>query len=356
MGKKEILNPLFEPQREKVGAETYADYGYQYHWALYRVIEEHEKSREYAVFVEYHEDVLIADSLDKVSAKFELNQVKAIGKKLSTADLIRLKNGKSILGKLISSGINKSFSSKIESINLVSINDFELELKKEGVKLQKITIPDISDKQYRELEDAIKIELSTDKLPASLQFIVPELSEKNYQNDIIALISKLITNLFPGSHYNSVDIYRILIDEVNKKGIITYDYNNWDDLIAKKALTSLTVTNVINSFTNIKDEVKIEAALNDILSELKINTIQGVKLRRAFGRYRQNRISNNSSIQKDITIEIVDLINSNIISGEEQIENLIRSVSNQLSSKLKRQFTDEVELKSAIICEFIMNN
>ncbi len=69
-------NPLALKQREKKGAETFAKYDYQYHWALCRLLDQHQNKSEYAIFVEYHEDVVLADSLDIAKAKFEFNQIK----------------------------------------------------------------------------------------------------------------------------------------------------------------------------------------------------------------------------------------------------------------------------------------
>ena len=63
-------NPLAVPQREISGAQTFEKYEYQYHWALCRVIDEHSKLSEYALFMEYHEDVVLSDSLNCKKANF----------------------------------------------------------------------------------------------------------------------------------------------------------------------------------------------------------------------------------------------------------------------------------------------
>jgi len=45
-------NPLAQAsQREKSGSDTYRKYNYQYHWALCRIIEEHDQGSEYALFM-----------------------------------------------------------------------------------------------------------------------------------------------------------------------------------------------------------------------------------------------------------------------------------------------------------------
>ena len=74
---EKAVNPLVaESKREKAGSETLKKYDYQYHWAFCRLLEEHAQGNEYAVFVEEHEDVTVANSLDVDLVNFEFNQVK----------------------------------------------------------------------------------------------------------------------------------------------------------------------------------------------------------------------------------------------------------------------------------------
>lgn len=357
MTKKDNQNPLFDSQREKAGPETFQKYSYQYHWALYRVLVDHEKQNEYAVFVELHEDVVVSDSLDSDKASFEFNQVKTNKSAFNTYQLVQnKKNGKSVLGKLISSGIEKPFSSKISTLNLVSLNNFSLELKDQGISLNKIRIEDLSVKQFKELEDEIKKELQINSLPSNIQFIVPDLSEKNFQNDVIASIAKLIVNLFPGALCNAVEIYRLLIDDIYHKGVVKYDFTKWDELLNKKALTSVQITRVLNEFTNLKDEAKIESEFNGICTEIGLKSIEAKKLRQSFNRYRMQRIKNNSTIQIDTTKCITNEIQYNINAGVVLMPELIENVIKALPPKIIKQFNSREESTSAIICEFIMMN
>lgn len=348
-------NPLFKSQNEKAGSQTFQKYSYQYHWALYRVLEEHENMQEYAVFVELHEDVVISDSLNSESANFEFNQVKTNQEKFNTYQLVKKKkNGKCVLGKLISSGLEKPFSDQISNLNLVSLNDFKLELNEENVKLEKIRLEDLSVNQLGELESEIKKELDIDSLPVNIQFIVPSLSKNNFQNDVIAAIVRLINNLFPNSHHNALEIYRLLIDEIQRKGQVTYDFKKWDELLSKKALTSITVSKVINQFTSLKDEAKVSSEFIDICNELNLNSIEKRLLKRPFDRYRAQKNGNNSLAQLDLTRFFKKEIQDNIDSGVISISTLIGNILEVIPKKIKRQFHSDNEIRSAIICEFIL--
>jgi hypothetical protein len=349
-------NPLFAPQREKAGSETKAKYAYQYHWALYRAIQEHSKSKEYAIFVELQEDVVLCDSLDASKAKFEFSQIKTTNAKYTKNALLKQKNGRSPLGKLIDSAAGKPFANKVSELNFVAISGFGIALKLPGVKLKKITISDIDDIELSHLTLAIKNELKITPLPANLQFIIPDLSHSSFQNDVIAEISRLITNLFPGSNYNSVDIYRVLMDEINRKGEITYDFTKWDDVIKNKALTCVTVTSVINQFTSQKNQAKIEAGFDSVMKDLNLNVLQSSPLKKSFWRYQQLRIGTKTLSQLDISKAINSQITSKLDAGILEMEVFLSEVYDSLDNKIKKKFASDLDARAAIICEFIMEH
>lgn len=348
-------NPLFESQREKSGAQTFDKYSFQYHWALYRIISEHENSNEYAIIIELHEDVVLANSLDVSIAKFEFNQVKTNNSSFNTYQLVKKKkNGSSVLGKLVQSGNGKSFSTQIESLNLIATNKFTLELKKKDVNLKRITKSDLSDKQLKELEDELLKEINISELPANIQFIVSDIPSNNYQTFLIGVIAELINKIFPGSYSNAQDIYKLLIDELYRKGKVTYDFTNWDELLKDKALTSIQVTRVLNEFTNLKDEAKIEAEFNSICNELNLKSIEAKRLKRSFSRYRRQRISNRSTLQMDTTTFFVNEIESNISRGVTELKELIENVQKVVPQKIGNQFSTNDEVITALMCEYIM--
>lgn len=352
-------NPLFAPEKSKAGSWTFEKYDYQYHWALYEVLLRHKDRKEYAVFMECHEDVVIADSLNVDCVKFEFNQVKTVKGKYTPLQLtIRKKKGVgvSVLGELVSNLARKDIGKQISYANLVALNGFNLELKGKGICLKKIQLEDLSENCYKEIEGAIIKELGISSFPTNIQFIMPALNEHNYDEQVIGLISKLVNDLFPKSQCNSEDIYRTLIDELHKKGKITYDFSKWDDCLKEKALTSITVSKTIANFTSIKDETIVEMRFNDICNELKVKLMYRDKLHRAFDRYRKLRISNSSTNQIDIKKEIINLIYEkvNASNENESFENLLGFVISNIRSDIRDQFPDDVDIRGAVICEFIM--
>lgn len=349
-------NPLFDEQREKAGSQTIGKYLFQYHWALYKIISDHSEKKEYAVFIELHEDVVISNSLDSEKAKFEFNQIKATNTPFTTHQLVKTKkNGSSVLGKLIKGCNEKPFSKAIENINLVSINNYKLELKK-GVELKKITLEDLTVNEHKVLLDELKSEIGITEFPKNLQFIVTDLPENNFQLVTIGAIANLIHSLFPSSYTDAKNIYSALIDDLLRKGRETADFTLWDDALKKKGLTSNQIIEVISQFTNIKDETKIDLEFNDVCKELNFNLILKKKMKQNFNRYRTSRISNRSTLQIDTTKFLLEAIKQQFTQGVTEIKDLISNIQKAIPQKLKKQFQSEEEITSAIICEFIMMN
>lgn len=351
-------NPLYTPQREKAGAQTFGKYMYQYHWALYRIFKEHESEKEYAVFIELHEDVVLADSLEVAQVKFEFNQVKTTTGKYTDKKLIKQdpKTKSSTLGKLISSGTNPAYFDKVDSINLVASNGFNIPLKTKGTDLQDISINDISDNCLKSMSDAITKELSSDSFPINLHFIVPDLPEKSFEQTIIGHITEVILKLYPGATINAQNIYRALIDELTRKGRLTFDFTNWDKFIKEKALTSLTVTQVINEHTNRKQDIKVYEELDSFMNDLGLKSLEKRNWKKSFERYYLQRVGNKATNQFDISSDIKTTISKYLPNSNDDITLLLSQAIDSLSEKTKKKFDNDMDIKCAILCELILED
>jgi len=347
-------NPLYKTQREKAGSQTFDKYMYQYHWALYRLLKEHEQEKEYAVFMELHEDVVLSDSLDADKAEFEFNQVKTDKGSFSETKLIRLKNGSSVLGKLISSSNDEIGRDKIKTINLVATKGFKLTQKNPRMSLENIGINDIDPKSLQKLSDAIEKELQADNFPINLHFIVPDLPEKSTQETVIGYIASVVEKLYPHSSTKARDIYRLLIDDLVRKGTISFDYPLWEDLLEKKGLTSITVTKVINQFTERKNDLDVYRNLDAYLDELGLKALERRKWKQSFDRYYLQRIGNKTVAQLDMTKQLNESIDKQLRYCNDEIERLFTLVMDELPELMKNFFAEEIDLKTAILCEIIL--
>ena len=140
------------------------------------------------------------------------------------------------------------------------------------------------------------------------------------------------------------------MDELERKGIVTDDFKDWDKLLENKALTSITVGQVINEFTKRKNDDKVFRKFNTILDELGFKAMQKTKYEKSFGKYYLNRIGNKTIGQLDIRKAIED----NLDNCDDEIKKLIELVVSHLSESIKEQFPDSIGIQTAIICEYIL--
>ncbi|SEQ27891.1 protein of unknown function [Amphritea atlantica] len=266
-------NPLAVAQRESAGASTFGKYNFQFHWALCEIIKKHEQQKEYAILIEHHENVVIADALEADKAKFEFYQVKNQAAKFTADSLIKRKKGtvkalkSSVLGKLLSSCIHNQYEERITTIGLVSSSGFSLALDK-GLKLDVIKMGDIAEEDLATMTQSIHKELGIDILPGHLQFIVPEIQLRNQEDYVLSNFARLVDKLFPGALCNAVAIYRAVIDEMGRIGRLEYDYKDWARLIEKKSLTSTSLHQVITQHSRHPCVDDIKNDFDDLANDL----------------------------------------------------------------------------------------
>ncbi|PSU71340.1 DUF4297 domain-containing protein [Photobacterium phosphoreum] len=299
-------NPLAEAQRESAGASTSGKYGFQVHWALCAIIDKHSQKKEYAVFVEHHEDVVIANSLEVDAAQFEFYQVKNTGKAYTSGALTKRNKGanstlkSSVLGKLLSSCIDTQYEDRITTIGLVSSSGFSLGIEKD-LKLDVIKIGDIDSAELALLTKAIHKELNILLMPEHLHFIVPEIQLKNQEDYVVSRFAYLVNSLFPGSYSNPVEIYRAVIDEMGRLSRLEYDYKDWERLIEKKSLTSTSVQGVITLHSNYSGIDGLKSEFSDLVDELGWDSRRKRILKRDFGRIALTRAGFMSALDIEIT-------------------------------------------------------
>jgi len=349
-----MTNPLGEEQREKKGAETFGKYQYQYHWALYKLLDEHAEGKEYAIFVELHEDVVLSNSLQKETAEFEFYQIKenSGSSQYTSHSLTVINKGEknSVLGKLIQSYDGKAFKDVVSSASIVSTGGFSDKMLKKNLKLEEITLKDLNLSSYKKLKNCILDELALEQCPVNIRFIIPKLKPDADRDMVVAAIVDLIDTLYPSSQCDSTNIYRTLIDELHRKGTVTYDYSEWDALLKNKALTSETVQNAIETHSSIKGLEEIEKNTNDLLSDLDIGYTKRRQLQETVKKYYIRKLSNQSGFSIKLGQEVQQLY-----SGLKHLDTkeLLNSIENELSEGLKKSLMNAHELRAAVICEII---
>jgi hypothetical protein len=354
-------NPLASPQRETAGPRTFEKYEYQYHWALCRILGAHELSNDYVVFIELHEDVVLATSSDVTLAEFEFNQVKNVSespwnsKKLTLrpkGSTIKEKN--SILGKMLLGVRNKPFIDKLNQINLVATCGFNLPPKTEGLKLSIISIGEIHDECINDIQSAIDKEIGPYPLPKTLRFLIPDLPSTGFQDAAIGRISKLVELSAPGAKCSAQSIYRVLIDDLHRKGSVAFDYTQWSNLVKNKGMTYQDVERIISAYTENKGIDSFSSDFDNITKEMGLKFNKKVGLRRAFERYHNAVRLERSLIAMDNQQAVKTAVENNFsVFDEHGAVSLIETALEALPENMKKNFIDLESAQAAIIYELI---
>lgn len=354
-------NPLATAQRETAGAQTFEKYQYQYHWALCRILGAHETDNDYAVFIELHEDVVFASSTDESVANFEFNQIKNVSshpwsaKKLTSVSKATTKKVKnSILGKMLQGIRDKPFADKLNSLDLVATCGFNLPPKTEGLKLSIITIGDLHDDCLKDIQVAINKELGTYPIPETLRFITPDIPASGFRNFTIGKISNLVDLKAPGAMCNATTIYRVLIDDLYRKGTVAFDFTDWNNLVKIKGTTHGDVEQVFSSYSEKKGFEAFEKDLDDILKDLELKSNKRIQVRRAFERYHNAVRLERSLITIDNQQAVKEAVESNFEAFDEQgVKKFMELTLESLPQTTRMNLVDLESTQAAIIYELL---
>lgn len=354
-------NPLASAQRETAGAQTFEKYLYQYHWVLCRILSAHQSDNDYVVFIELHEDVVFATSIDESVARFEFNQIKNVSaapwnsKRLTYIPKVKAKTGaNSILGKMLQGVRDKPFVDRLNSLDLVATCGFNLPPKTDGLKLSIITIGDLHDDCLSEIQVAIDKELGSYPLPKTLRFIAPDLPATGFQNFTIGKISNLVDLKAPGAMFNASTIYRVLMDDLSRKGIVAFDFADWSSLVKNKGTTHGDVERVISSYTEKKGFEVFERDLDDILGDLELKSNKRILVRRAFERYHNAVRLERSLFAIDNPQTVKQAVESNFQVFEEQgVRAFMDLALAALPETTKKNLLNLETIQAAVIYELL---
>ncbi|HCT3873646.1 MULTISPECIES: DUF4297 domain-containing protein [Klebsiella] len=356
--KVEMDNPLASPQRESAGADSYDRFEYQYHWALCQAFTAYINTKEFAVFMEYHEDVIIADSLDREKVQFTFSQVKANASGSYTANSLtkRAKGSKgdksSLLGKLCSSVHKKNYLGKVTALNFVSTVGFNFS-PKDGLKLRTIGLSDLNSADLALITNALEEEVNEfDSFPKEiLRFVYSDIPLQSYYEHTITRITDSVEVIFPKHLLKPKDIYRVLMDALRIRGKDTFDYDKWDEVLVRKALTYDDIHNVVTK--GISGESSDLEAAKYIIDDLSVNALEKGKLVKELRAYSLRVLSPSlAMLESQKSIREVITNNRSEFDGDITYESL-QKVMLRLPNKTSSLFESERSLIAAIIYEIV---
>jgi Txe/YoeB family toxin of Txe-Axe toxin-antitoxin module len=353
---KSTVNPLgLEPKREKSGSDTFRKYNFQYHWAFCRMLDELENGKEFALFIEEHEDVTVADSLDAEKTTFEFNQVKETSKKHTIQSLTKKtkKDPLSLIEKLAKSCCDKSYSKKISRVNFVSTGGYSFELHKDGFNFEVISSSQLSENEGKVVAGCIAEIKDTGGFYEKLAFVIPELPDKGFDLLVEGRISSLISKIAPGFKYDSSSIYSCVIRDLNRKGENSFDYTDWDHAIRKKAITHKQLSTIIEQYIGRKPDENIVAELTQILKDdYAFNSITRRSVVGGFNRYYAKRMASREKLVNDVSMDIISNIEK-LAHKYSSAKDLEAEVVNSLSKSTLSFFQTSEDITGAFLYEFL---
>lgn len=355
---REMESPLASSQRESAGSDSYDRFEYQYHWALCQAFSAYCKTNDFAVFMEYHEDIIIADSLDKNKVKFTFNQIKANAtgsyttKNLTKREKSKKSDKPSLLGKLCSSVHNKKYLNKVTGLNFVSTVGFNF-TSKDGMKLRSMGLSDLEAKDASMIIDSLSKEITGfDAFPKEiLKFVYSDIPLQSYYEHTITRITDSVETVFPKHLLKAKDIYRVLMDSLRIRGKDNFDYDKWDEVIAQKAITYDDIHDVVTKgISNENSNIGIDAA-KFIIEDLELKGLKKARLLREVSSY-SLRVLSPSLAMLDAQANIKKIIEKNQNTLDEKLSyELLRELLSQLPFEVTNLFESEESLIAAAIYE-----
>ncbi|MCX5468868.1 dsDNA nuclease domain-containing protein [Acinetobacter nematophilus] len=255
------LNILNDDERENKGLDTSLRFEYQIDWAIYHALDKLSQNQEFVVFVEFHEDVLFANScVFNPSIKFELFQIKTTYKSYTPKSITNVGQTNSILGKMIIGVKDKIFENYVDKLCLLCLEDINF-----SDKIQE------TDKDYRfsQLQEHDK-KIIANAISSELNFYINSQYEDmiifrktglkldNSDSHIKHKIYDFIENNYGDVSSRPNSIYRLLKDDLRPKSKHKQRYEYWEDCVKHRGLESKKISEDIlkNTDRDIEPELK----------------------------------------------------------------------------------------------------
>ena len=349
-------------RREDSGSSTSSRYDYQKNIAICMLLDLHNENNDYALVLDYHDDILILDSAQNPK-KIDFYQVKTRSQgswtksSLLKRDIIQDRRELfSILGKLYQNKIH--FPSNTSSLNFVTNAIIKLTMF-DGTNSQtkeKFCMNKLDKSVIDEIKNSIAQEHSLKGKPNCEDFTyfkVDNLSLSDHSTHTIGKLEQFLQKQIPG-RYSSTLVYRSLFDHVKRKT----NYNgkqvsSFQELLIHKSISRTEFEKIIKEYESIKDKNSMDQWIN---IENRLNsenfTIAEVKnLRLSYRKYLVEKIGDNSLLLEasERIKEILDKLDRKgklRTTLKEILENCLSEYNNQT---IVKDLYNEDSLKAIIL-------
>lgn len=229
MANNEVVKQIIETiPDDNSGSSTSNRFGYQKNWAMMKMLELEMKGCNYMIVFDYHEDIMVIDSLAD-APQIDFFQVKSKrGQYWLMSELYNAKNDEkiSILAKLLQHSIDFTRTRDFYFVTNTFFNSTQY-TKGEDFQPSKIPFSKFKVDIRKKTKELINIE-TDGKLEESVwdHFFVSQeqLSVNNYKSELIYQIQQFIDQKIPLADIKSETMYQSLYSEIEAR-------QNYEDLI-----------------------------------------------------------------------------------------------------------------------------
>lgn len=297
-------------------------------WGISKMLDVYENEN-FIIIFDYVCDIEV-----HLQDRFEFYQIKTHkGNKVhSIADITRLKNGKSILGKLVI--LKKDDEATNIKLALVS-NSYLKDDEKIHTEDEEIRISTINEKSLKKITEALNKELKkTDVDISELYYIFTPMNLINPENDIIG---QIITSFikFKGCEPKKPNaLYRLIYDIVSCKACYELEIDDYKMIVEKKGITKAEFDKLLNCHLDTADN-SVE------LTRKYINEIQSYKERRDMKLALGNLITD-LQISKELQTQEISMaayINENYHKFPDSFEQCIDLLIKEYEQKFSAEYS-----------------
>jgi len=337
---------------------TYAGRGfaYQANWILYKLLNLFEEGEDFAVLIEWHDDMIYMDSSTAPTA-LEFYQVKSTNRKTprNLKEVLVLKKGSSILGKLCRHV--KTFPNDVNKLTLVSNIGFKLKMADGATtdSLSEVHFKDAHADVIKSTSVVLTNELGEDFVESALYitvFLRSTLSLDETERDVKGYLVDFLGRFDAGTSFHVPALYKTLKAEIYKRANRVAQPNDLASLLESKGITrSRFEGDLRTASTSDLPKNKVERACEQLraegwsheqqqrlrgcvtdyeLSRMSLEDEQFVQLRQAVANAYERGVTEISRIDKlnDRLVKILELVASNAGGVSRQSDdNLVRVIA-----------------------------
>ena len=353
---KKMIDLTKKKPRETSGASSANRFSYQVNWAFLKLIELHKAGQEYLIVLDYHDDVVIANS-ETAPTRVDFYQVKTSRKKdWSEARLVYRKThgSLSILGKLYDHKLN--FPDNDGKLGFVSHKHCGLAMPDE-MKLQQIVpFSNLNAECKTTLLQKIRDEHS---LPAdpncddAIVFIVSPLRIETYTKDLKSELIEYTDGLVPSGEYPVTKLYLVIADAMRQQNDNEDSPRSMEELVAKKSIARSKVQTIIDRMmpSDRYQSIWLKIPVSDFGPNIGMGPRR--RIGEGFTRYAAHKQDGTNRVGKTVGQAIrnaLSVINANSINTLEELFNVLMPQLTALPTS-----ADESYVKGAIILEWYDN-